>query len=143
VRKPELDEVLRQALEEVLERMFFFDPVGEAEPAGETDAPIEAEVDFEGSPSGSLSVRIARRSATSMAADFLAEDAECLTPRQVEDVVCELANMVCGAALSRLEAGIRLEAPRIVPEADRPPQPIDGHWLEIGNGAISVWLEFK
>ena len=60
-------------------------------------------------------MRLARAAANAIAADFLGEDAESLTAQQSTDVTLELANMICGAVLSRIEssATFRLGAPQI------------------------------
>ena len=61
-------------------------------------------------------MRLAHPAASAIAADFLREDAESLTSRQSTDVTLELANMICGAVLSRIEssATFRLGAPHVV-----------------------------
>lgn len=141
--KAEFDRVLQAALEEVLERMFFVDALDSGAPDPDLEAPIWARLDFDGDPGGQLRLRISRDAAVAIAADFLAEDAGALTPRQIEDVVCELTNMVCGAALSRLETGIRLQSPRILGGDDAAWQyeaPV--RRLDIGNGSIAVSLHF-
>src|ERR1017187_10040105 len=96
--------------------MFFLEAVGEAaEPPPEAET-VTAQVTFEGKPPGYFHMRLARSAASAIAADFLGEDAESLTPQQSTDVTLELANMICGAVLSRIEssATFRLGAPQIV-----------------------------
>jgi hypothetical protein len=62
-------------------------------------------------------MRIARPRPTLIAADFLGEDAESLTDRQSTEVTLELANMICGAVLSRIESRATFPpgTPQIVP----------------------------
>jgi CheY-specific phosphatase CheX len=99
---------------DVLERMFFIEVLGEAtEPAVGADA-ATVDLSFEGDPPGRFRMCIARSAANAVAADFLGEDAESLTDRQSTEVSLELANMICGAVLSRIEssAAFRLGTPQ-------------------------------
>ena len=81
---------------------------------GNADA-VQARLLFEGEPSGSLDLSVALTAARSISADFLGVDQQEVSERQIADVVCELANMICGAVLSRVElATFHLRAPAIV-----------------------------
>ncbi len=98
--------------------MFFIEASGE--PAADSAAPwptVCVELGFDGDPPGVFRMSLARAAAAQIAADFLGEDAGSLTGRQVDEVAKELANMICGAVLSRIEsrATFRLAAPGIVP----------------------------
>jgi hypothetical protein len=59
---------------------------------------------------------VAGGAARSVAADFLGEEEPALSEQQIGEVVCELANMICGSVLSRVESAItfQLATPRIV-----------------------------
>ena len=125
-----IDQALREAMVEVLEKMFFIEASGElpsdgaAEPSRSTSGSscILVELTFEGDPSGVFRMGMARAAAALIAADFLGEDVGTLVSQQVDDVTKELANMICGAVLSRIEsrATFRLAAPGLLPEdADR------------------------
>ena len=113
---------LRESVGEVLEKMFFISAFEEppSQPASFRPC-LTAQLAFDGDPPGSLALRATCVAARSIAADFLGEDPDALSARQVEEVVCELANMICGAVLSRVEsrAVFRLSSPRIVP-----PEPV-------------------
>jgi CheY-specific phosphatase CheX len=92
------------AAAEVLETMFFVTPVEDAGDAAEAMAGEEAfavRLTFEGEPCGCFALRLGRRAARTMAADFLAEEPDALSEEQVAGVVSELANMICGSVLSR------------------------------------------
>jgi len=110
-------EALDEAMKEILERMFFLEAA--AIPAGTTprggDA-VQARLTFAGEPPGSLRVSVPRAAARAMAADFLGVDEAGVSQRQAEDVVCEVANMICGSVLSRLESAVtfHLSAPEIM-----------------------------
>jgi CheY-specific phosphatase CheX len=110
-----IDQALAESVREVLERMFFVD-LPEAAHPGPEPAGIAAQVIFDGDPPGSFRLDLDTGLAQQMAADFLGSDPAELTPEQVNDVVCELANMTCGSVLSRIEssATFRLAKPEIV-----------------------------
>src|SRR4051794_38968597 len=111
-----LDAALQESVDEVLEKMFFVRSLGDV--ASTADEPeCIARLSFEGEPSGWLALRVTAHAARSVAADFLGEDEGELSDGQVGEVVCELANMICGSLLSRVErnATFRLETPQLVP----------------------------
>ena len=63
----------------------------------------------------------------------------------MNEVVRELANMICGDALSALERGaLRLSVPEIVPPADFVlPQGSSQRSFDLGDGALTVGLVFQ
>ena len=125
--------------------MFFLEVLGEvAEPPPQAET-VTVQVSFDGDPPGYFLMRIARPAANAVAADFLGEDLELLSDRQSTDVTLELANMICGAVLSRIEsrAAFRLGSPQIV--ADDPgkrgsPQETRCT-VETGSGALTVAIQ--
>jgi hypothetical protein len=140
--------------------MFFIRCLGEPqESASETE--VVAHLTFEGDPSGSLTLSVAAGVARSVAADFLGEEEPGLSEQQIGDVVCELANMICGSVLSRVESTttFRLASPRIMAsgtyveglaaeawEPGSPPRSIGNpssstiHAVETRNGAMVVTI---
>jgi CheY-specific phosphatase CheX len=156
------DELVSGAVESVLETMFFSIPLGPAEP--ETGAAVlEARLAFHGRPSGILGVRLSAASARILAAGFLGEDEETLTDAQPGEVVCELANMLCGSLVSRLESeeSFDLSSPELVPAgslADAGSEPLTtarqsaqaasvvrvfSESFELENGILSVTLQLE
>jgi CheY-specific phosphatase CheX len=145
---PQIDmqQIFLQSTSEVLETMFF---TGIVEEHGEEpdSSMISAELTFEGSPSGQFGVRMPQATARAIAASFLGSDDLEITDSQVADVVCELANMLCGSVLSRLEAGARFELlhPEIDP-SNRPwtqvPEAV-GYTFGLDEGAITLWIATK
>jgi len=137
------EQMLSTAAEQVLETMFFaavYGPAPEGEPA---DAPrFAARLGFEGTPSGILTIGVSRPAAHTLAANFLAVDGEDgLTDAQVGGVVCELANMICGALLSHVEGEehFRLSSPELLPDAA--PAACQHHQsLDLGDGTLDLWL---
>jgi len=99
---PTMHDVLR----DVLEQMFFC----EALPVQcrHCQNGIAARVRFDGEPSGELTVMLSRELAVAASAGFLAEDNEEVTASQLEQIACELANIICGAILSRLHPNARV-----------------------------------
>lgn len=116
--KTELEYALAECTVAVLEQMFFvhaLDAPALAVMAADSD--LICGVDFAGDPSGHLALRLSQEAARSIAGDFLGEDEGVLSDFRVGQVVCELANIICGSVLSRIESGttFRLDSPRLLP----------------------------
>jgi hypothetical protein len=139
------EQLLSRATEDVLEKMFF---------AGCTEAPtgsfhddptIAVRMAFDGERRGELALRISSIAARTLAADFLGADTEDGPGEaQVEEVVRELANMICGDALSGLEREpLHLAVPQIIPSSDFA-VPATGSFrsFDLGEGALTVVLTF-
>jgi CheY-specific phosphatase CheX len=154
--QPALAQALRDAVAEVLEKMFFIRILENPRPAAEISAPGEGsspeseiltQVTFHGEPPGKLSLRLERRVARAIAADFLGEEEPELEEREVEDVTRELANMVCGTVLTHVESAVLfgLDEPQLAdasaPECGRPESAM--HVFPIGAGVLKVkiWME--
>ncbi|MEO8369926.1 MAG: chemotaxis protein CheX [Candidatus Solibacter sp.] len=135
---------LAAAVTDVLESMFFIETFEESSESPEAPA-TEVEIRFDGDPPGRFQMRLAPEAAQCFAADFLGEDAGSVSERQSADVALELANMICGAVLSRLESSacFRLDSPRIVlagglaeaAEASR-------FTVETGNGRLTAAIQW-
>jgi CheY-specific phosphatase CheX len=140
-----LRQALRQSVDEVLDKMFFVCPLGEASPGAEDAAPaMVARLAFQGEPSGSLTLRLTCQAARSIAADFLGEDEESLTGQRIGEVVREMANMICGSVLSRVEgaAAFHLGEPRILTPAEDAAEP-DGALalaVDLPNGRLTLLM---
>jgi CheY-specific phosphatase CheX len=103
------------ALQEVLGTMFFSDAVQAAcqhLAAGEW---MSARVRFSGDPAGELRLMLSPGLAVVFAAGFLGIDEAEVTEEAASQVICELANMLCGAILSRLhpDSLVALGAPQL------------------------------
>jgi CheY-specific phosphatase CheX len=140
---------LSSAVADVLESMFFLEAVGEAaEPPPEAET-VTAHLSFEGEPPGYFHMRLARSAASAIAADFLGEDSESLTPQQSTEVTLELANMICGAVLSRIEssASFRLGTPQIATGDPVGQGPVEEtrYTVETGSGrlTVAIWMETR
>ncbi len=129
--------ILRDAAAQVLETMFFTSILGERDAPPENPA-VDARVSFRGAPSGRFGVRLSGDAARSIAGNFLgAEDESELTAAQIDEVVCEMANMICGAVLSRIESdsSFDIAKPELAPAGGALMQS-----FELDNGALMVSL---
>jgi hypothetical protein len=100
-----LAEAVTQATEDVLSTMFFT-MVDEA-PADIEDAPgTEAVISFRGHWAGTLALWSSSNATAEMTANFLGLDGD-EPPSEAEQhaVLVELANMICGAVLSKIGGG--------------------------------------
>lgn len=141
---PTIEIALASSLDRVLEDMFFVSVVGESADA-DSQVMITARLDFTGQPCGSMLLQVTPDAARTIAIDFLAEDEDTITDSQVSDVVCELANMICGAALSQLESEttFSLGSPSVLPEVDLSDFSSPSvRAVDIGNGIVRVFLQF-
>lgn len=139
----QLGEIFLQSASEVLETMCFVGVLGENAATTEDDL-ISAELAFNGTPSGRFGVQMPPESGKLVASNFLGKEAEELTEGDVEQVVGELANMICGSVLSRLEAGARFELlhPAIVPSGQAIPHTTAIQYrFDLEEGAVILWME--
>ena len=90
------------AAERVLETMFFDSLCGEPLEAAPATGSAYSIVKFRGSRAGRLELTLDQGAAVTLASNFLGLD-ERPSETEVESTVAELANMCCGAFLSRLE----------------------------------------
>lgn len=117
----DLKKLLADSADEVLSTMFFamLDPPAPAE----EDAPCtRVRVTFEGHATGALTLTASPDAVAEMTANFLGLDSDSPPPAaEQEAVVKELANIICGAILSRLESSdvLHLRPPELLaaPEA--------------------------
>ena len=130
------------AMLEVLETMFFESPEDEASLLDSPpEDPVAATAVFGGDMQGSLCVAAGPWAARLLAASFLGrEDDSTITEAEVRLVACEMANMVCGNALSRIEpqGGFRIATPEI-----GPPGEARRGWLTfpLEAGAVAMYLD--
>lgn len=140
----QLQPLLAQTVTEVLETMFFTAPLGPCEEETGGTA-LEARLHFRGALPGSFSVRISEAAARNLAAGFLGEDNDALGARQIEQVIRELANMLCGSLVSKLEREepFELDPPELLGAASAEPQgnpPAAQQSFAIEDGALTLSL---
>jgi CheY-specific phosphatase CheX len=138
-------QALSRAAADVLEKMFFTDVVEEAEVLAGCGQQIAVRLAFEGGRQGVLSLSISAAAARTMTADFLGEEtADKLSEEKVYEVVRELANMICGDALSALETGsLRLATPQIVASQKLSWPAGCMRTFCFDSGTLTVGLEFR
>jgi CheY-specific phosphatase CheX len=109
------------AARDVLNVMFFSDVIDEAEQCGCARHPIQVLVTFEGDQIGEFRMEIDDRAAEALAGSFLGTDpVQGPSELEVDQVMGELGNMVCGAFLSRFEKEglFALSSPKVIRPAN-------------------------
>lgn len=141
-----LPQLLEAATAEVLETMFFAAATGE--PTIWPSSPgacAAAAVRFSGTHNGMLTIRVPEEAARTMAAGFLGVDADAsLTPGRITEVVCEMANMICGAMLSHMDpdGDVRLDPPAPPETGAVPPDGAVEAVVAVDEGPVAVNLAF-
>jgi CheY-specific phosphatase CheX len=143
----ELEQLLTDAATEVLETMFFATVTGEPAPDASAAPWISAGLAFQGWRAGRFGVRTPLETTRQLTASFLGLDEDALSEAQTSEVICELANMVCGSALSRLDGGARFDLQH--PELN-PLEPVGEEdsrvartTLATQDGVLAFWLELE
>lgn len=136
--------LMAQVAREILETMFFVSPEDAAEPNPYPADLLIVELKFEGALSGWFSIQVQETCARSIAGNFAGVmDSSELSPEAMTGVLCELANMVCGATLSRLDpdAIFNLGSPQLI----SPDRPAEGliQWLRMDEGLIGLQLRWE
>jgi CheY-specific phosphatase CheX len=122
----ELEELLSGAVNSVLETMFFTAVGREQEP--EESPAIAAHLSFRGNPSGDMVISLSMAAASPIAAGFLGVDEADLTEAQAGEVLCEMANMLCGWVISKIETKTSFD---LAPQRLVPPENV---WLDGAEG---------
>jgi CheY-specific phosphatase CheX len=145
VNDPALARTLTECTEEVLEQMFFARPLEDLSTADSASgAHLIAKVSFAGNPPGHLTLSATAQAARSIAADFLAEEEPVLSEQQVGEVLCELANIICGSVLTRVEsrALFQLDSPRLISEQEQCTSDSAAvRCLHLWNGNLTVAMD--
>jgi CheY-specific phosphatase CheX len=142
-------QALSGAVRDVLETMFFTDVVSDKSGhAGAVMPALDAQLRFEGKRSGEFRVAIALGAARTVAGNFLgAEDEAEIPEAQVGEVICELANMICGSVLSRLAGDLAfdLSHPELLPgDGDGTGWPeTAARTFELENGWLTAAIRFE
>jgi CheY-specific phosphatase CheX len=132
------------AASEVLESMCFLSVLGEAgSPAAPNDSWMESRLEFMGESRGSFGLCMTRATAAVIAGNFLGQPSEEFSAEQIEEVLCELSNMICGSFLSRFckDAIFDLTHPVCGPWGTSVRPVLQG--LELDEGELQMWLEFR
>ncbi len=124
---------------EVMETMFFTEALVTDCDHGWLGRAFTARVNFDGTYSGQVFLTISTEAAQSIAAGFLGLDTVELAETQLNQVILELANIFCGAAMSRLwpESSLTLDEPELVAAE----LPVKGVWhrcFTMAEGMMAV-----
>lgn len=146
LRLDEVDQDLADAARDVLGTMFFTDLVGDGEPCPcEPEELLGVRVPFSGDADGVFSFVIQDRVAESLTSNFLGMvDGTPPSTQDVEEVMRELGNMLCGAFLSRsgVDCLFSLDSPEI--ERPAPPPPFTRSWtLDESHSCLKVKVEWE
>ena len=140
---PELLEVLRSVSSEVLETMFFSEGLPADCEHAWLQAACVARVGFSGSHCGQMQVAVSHDAVDCIASGFMGIDPGGAGETEGGQVILELANILCGAILSRVwpESQLLLDAP-LLEDWEGGPQDALHCCLEMPDGklAISVWM---
>ena len=147
----EIQAALAATVEEVLETMCFASVLASAEGAAPPEdggtPPITAELHFAGSPPGRFRVSVPMKLARTIGAGFLGREEAEVSDSQAGEVVCELANMICGSVLSRLESKETFQISHPELTSSEPAAGTDGasacRWFDLGDGLLTTSLELQ
>ena len=146
----EVQAAMAEAVGEVLETMCFTAVLSSSDAAIPMTPECKcliAALRFEGGCEGEFRVCIPMALARQIGAGFLGEDEEEISDVQAGEFVCELGNMFCGSALSRLEPEtiFHLSHPELIPgnaDAVFDDRRI-GRWFELEEGNLAASMGFR
>ncbi len=146
----EIKTALASAVEDVLETMCFTTVLSSEQgtvPRGVDGGAlaITAALRFHGCPSGGFRVSVPQTLARVLGAGFLGVDESEVSDAQAGDVVCELANMICGSVLSRLESEttFRITHPELIPAEPGFEGPSTCGRFDLGDGVLTASLQLQ
>ncbi len=134
--------LLGASSEEVLETMFFCS-ISQSSPDQLLGESISANLRFVGSPSGIVTVQLSTSAAREMSATFLGIEVGVVSDNQMDQVVGELANVICGLTLSKAAfcETFRLTHPEIVRSTSALPlDATSGIVLKLDNGLFAAFI---
>ena len=133
---------------EVLDSMYFTTTLGlkhqyDAAPTI-SDEDHSFSLDFSGGISGTFGLVLGCSTARTLAANFLGEEEDSLTPTEVGDVTGELVNMLCGSLVSRIPSQSDFVLSHPAPAVTHPTPCAPGRLLlstlETDSGPMQVWI---
>ncbi len=139
---------LSGAARDVLETMCFVAAEEVSGPLPCGAEPIAAQVEFRGHWTGRCTVEMPEACALFVTANFLGDLDPCRTGiAAVTELLCELVNMVCGSAITRLNCPgiVTLAPPHLLwewpcPESSSANSNVEC-WLDTGDGTVRVGLD--
>ena len=143
MKTTDFQSLMTSSADEVLNSMFFVGVESNGdESASAGEEWMAARVSFRGPRSGAFGIGAPLTTARMLAANFLGQDEAEIHDAQMEDVFCELSNMICGAFLSRLgdESVYDLSHPARDDAASPAGEGVVSQWLQLDEGQLRVWL---
>lgn len=145
----ELGALIRSAVEDALETMFFTTLLGVSEPgSAAAEAGVQARVPFRGTPSGTCTMYLDWRAARRLTANLLGELEPDVGESEIMAVSGELTNILAGSVISRMqsEALFELGTPEVVPVANPPQLDVDcpgraSRSFALERGTLTLALE--
>ena len=142
---------LTEAASDVLESMCFLSLAGIVdEPVKAGDDAIVCRLEFYGESQGYFGLAASVNTAGVIAENFLGQPVDELSRIQIEEVLCELSNMICGSFLSRIrkDAIFDLTHPRCTADTaqtfERFSENAVVQTLDLDDGRrLYLWLEFN
>jgi len=140
-----LSRIIFVSAAEVLECMFFTSPAEDAAPSPPaSEGYIGARLLFHGKPSGRFGIRTPLETGGRIAANFLGVEEDSLTEGQIGEVIRELANMLCGSVLSRLEEHERFDLSQPQLDLAEDPEKHTAYRLvALEEGPLAIWLDLR
>ncbi|HZU25592.1 MAG TPA: chemotaxis protein CheX [Bryobacteraceae bacterium] len=136
-------QTLDAAVNETMEAMFFdaAAPVREGECCAGADM-VTVCLWFHDAVDGEFMLAAPLPTAMALASGFMGVDNEQVQRRDAEQIACELANIICGSALSRLEPSseLRLSSPMATPRACATGDDVIYQHYQLLDGCLSVSL---
>jgi hypothetical protein len=141
----DLERMLETATSEALETMCFFGVMGPTDQFPQEEEQISARMTFQGDATGVFHSTLNSSAAWAIAANFLGEDAGDISRQQVDTVLCELANMICGSLLSsyKRDGHFELSSPEITPMEHCQPDEGVRRMFELESGCIALAIDFR
>ena len=139
-----IEQLCGRCVPDVLETMFFAMAVENTEIRTGPD-PVSVQVAFRGSPPGEFSLKADRAVLAALGAAFLGkEDGEEMTPAEVAQTACEMANITCGSVLSEAESesGFDLDEPAVEESASAFEPDYEARFELDTGGALEIGFRF-
>lgn len=141
----ELEPLLTSAASEVLESMCFVGILGLVSKTPDRQIPdstwLWTRLDFSGSGTGSFGTGSSKTAGTTIASNFLGQEVEEVSSEQIEEVLCELSNMICGSFLSRYRNAAIFDLSHPVRDLQGNSSATIAQTLELEEGFLHIWLE--
>ncbi len=142
--------ILLSAATDVLESMCFVGVIGAMDaladvlPGAETDW-LAAGLEFRGPSNGSFGLSTSFATARNLACNFLGEDESAIDRSRAEEVLCELANMICGYFLGLREgrSTYDLSHPQPLPALTERSESTAFECFELEEGCLCVWMNLE